>query len=87
MKTLFEFIRDRATGFSEDLMIASHATFFAPTNDAFRYVVKEKFDKIILDEQKLLDLMRLHLVNEVITSEDISKAKTQVDSFKYPLEV
>ncbi|GAA3417096.1 hypothetical protein GCM10018952_47820 [Streptosporangium vulgare] len=67
-------------GLTETLNSAKDITVFAPTNDAFAKIPKDKLDKLLADKAQLTKVLTYHVVEGKKGPEDLTSGETDHDA-------
>lgn len=71
---LYEFYRimkDFAANFMEGITGAGELTLLAPSNEAFRRLGDHNLKELLNDQQKLTEILHLHVIRQRISSDEI----------------
>ena len=71
---LYEFYRimkDFATNFMEGITGAGELTLLAPSNEAFRRLGERNLDALLANQQKLTEILQLHVIRRRLSSDEI----------------
>ncbi|KAK3875408.1 hypothetical protein Pcinc_019720 [Petrolisthes cinctipes] len=74
-------MREHYQDMIHELMVEKDRTLFAPSNTAFRMVNQERLQKVTLNSERLKRLVRMHIVpNRLTTDEIVARTVTQEDT-------
>ena len=64
-------MKDFATNFMENITGAGELTLLAPSNEAFRRLGERNLDSLLANQQKLAEILHLHVIRRRLSSDEI----------------
>lgn len=64
-------MKDFATNFMEGITGAGELTLLAPSNEAFRRLGEKNLNALLANQQKLTEILQLHVIRRRLSSDDI----------------
>ena len=64
-------MKDFATNFMENITGAGELTLLAPSNEAFRRLGERNLDSLLANQQKLTEILHLHVIRRRLPSDEI----------------
>lgn len=64
-------MKDFATNFMEGITGAGELTLLAPSNEAFRRLGEKNLNALLANQQKLTDILQLHVIRRRLSSDEI----------------
>ncbi|XP_076044280.1 fasciclin 1 Fas1 domain-containing isoform X2 [Oratosquilla oratoria] len=73
LRSFHKLMRDHYPDIVNELILKENLTLFAPSNDAFLKVNRERLEKVTLSSEKLGKLLYLHVVPRRLTTDEIKE--------------
>ncbi|XP_050740112.1 fasciclin-1-like isoform X1 [Eriocheir sinensis] len=80
LSKFYDLIRERNVDLSNTLAVGSSLTVFAPSNEAFKMVNKERFKLVQKNNEKISKLLRMHIVERRLTTDEIVDHTKEVNT-------
>nr|XP_045611021.1 fasciclin-1-like isoform X3 [Procambarus clarkii] len=77
LSTFYTLIREHYGDMTNQLVVEQDLTLFAPSNEAFKMVNKERLNQVIANQDRLGKLLKLHVVKRRLTTDEIVDRSTR----------